>query len=129
MEEIDKELLENLKNFEFKKLFIKKYYVELQKYDSFYQSYIIEQKENDKYELYIINHRNKVEVPINMLNFYSENEYTEQDKIRDNCINIDLLSLQPELIKINFFVVHNVFCIKTKAVREDSLLLFFTYNW
>ena len=113
MEEIDKELLENLKNFEFKKLFIKKYYVELQKYDSFYQSYIIEQKENDKYELYIINHRNKVEVPINMLNFYSENEYTEQDKIRDNCINIDLLSLQPELIintikeKIKIFNISN----------------------
>ena len=94
-------------------MFIKKYYVELQKYDSFYQSYIIKQKENDKYELYIINHRNKVEVPINMLNFYSENEYTEQDKIRDNCINIDLLSLQPELIintikeKIKIFNISN----------------------
>ena len=98
MEESEKELLEILKNFDFQKLLMKKTYVDLQINEAFKQSFIIEQKESDKFELFIKNYSKKEVVPINFIYFFNENEYTEEEKKRDYCINDDLFSLQTEQI-------------------------------
>ena len=55
MEESEKELLENIKNIDIKKLFINKTYVEFQLNDSFSQAFIFDIKGNDKYILMIQN--------------------------------------------------------------------------
>ena len=91
MDNSENVLLENLQNFDMKRLFMKETYVEIQiKDNSFMQGYIKENRGNEKYELYLQNNNGMAEVPINMLNFYSENVYPDEVKTRDNMINQDL---------------------------------------
>ena len=90
MDNSEKALLENLQNFDIKKLFTKGSYVEIEYHDSFMQGYIKENRGNEKYELYLQNNNGIAEVPINMLHFYSENDYPIEIKKRDTMINQDL---------------------------------------
>ena len=90
MDNSEKALLENLQNFDIKKLFMKESYVEIEYHDSFMQGYIKENRGNEKYELYLQNNNGIAEVPINMLHFYSENDYPNEIKKRDTMINQDL---------------------------------------
>ena len=90
MDDSEKELLDNLKNFDIKKLFMKDSYVEIQSHESFRQAYITEIKPNDKYELFIQNSNGTIDIPVNMLNFYSENDYQDEWKRRDTLINDEL---------------------------------------
>ena len=75
MDDSEKELLDILKNFDVKKLFMKETYVEIQSHETFRQAYIREIKGYDKYELFIQNQNGTIDIPVNMLNFYSENDY------------------------------------------------------
>ena len=90
MDDFEKNLLESLQNFDMKILFMKGSYVEIQTHDSFMQGFILEKKGNEKYELIIQNNNGIAEVPINMLNFYCENDYPKEVKIRDIIINQEL---------------------------------------
>ena len=98
MDDSEKELLDNLKNFDIKKLFMKDTYVEIQSHDTFRQAYITEIKPNDKYELFIQNSNGTIDIPINMLNYFSENDYQEEWKTRDTLINDELKNKDAERI-------------------------------
>jgi ubiquitin C-terminal hydrolase len=89
MDDSEKEILENLKNFDTKKLIVKDTYVEIQTNEGFKQSYICDVK-GDKYEVVLPNIKGFPELPINMLNFYSENDYPEEGKMRPYLINEEL---------------------------------------
>ena len=93
MEESEKELLEILKNFDKTKLFKKQSYIELSINDKFYQAFILNEKNNQKYDIYIPNLDRNLEIPSNRMNFYGENDYTDDSKMRDLLINIELKRL------------------------------------
>ena len=108
MDESEKELLENLKNLDLKKLLTKQSYVDIQIQDNVRTAFIIEEKENDKIEVSIENIRGTHDVSLNIINFYSNNQ---DDNIRETIINQDLLNQKPEQIinyikeKLSFFNV------------------------
>ena len=94
MDESEKELLENLKNFDYKKLLTKKSYVDIQIQDNPRTGFIIEEKGNDKFEVYIESIRGGThDVPINMINFYSNNS---DENMRQEIIYQDLINQRPE---------------------------------
>ena len=95
MDESEKMLLENLKNFDFKKLLTKKSYVDIQVQDNSRTAFIIEEKENDKFEVNIEGVRGTLDVPINIINFYSN---FSDDNIRQEIIYQDLVNQRPEQI-------------------------------
>ena len=96
MDDSEKEIIENLKNFNIKKLFMKETYVEIQIHDVFRQAFILEAKGNDKFTLIIQKVKGINEVPINILNFYSENDYIDDYKMREDLINIELSQIDPD---------------------------------
>ena len=96
MDESEKEILENLKNFDTKKLIMKDTYVEFQPHDSLRQGYVEDIKGNYKYELFIQNMNKLDDIPINVLNYYCENDYSEEIKNRDNIINEELININPD---------------------------------
>jgi len=88
MEESEKELIENLKNFDLKKLFFDQTYVEVVNSDNCFEAFITAQKDTDCFEI-IIN-RKKHDISYNYLSFYGENDNGDIFKKRENLINIDL---------------------------------------
>ena len=88
MEESDKELIENLKYFDLKKLFDDQTYVEVINNDNCLEAFISVKKDNDSYE--IILNRKRHEISSNYLSFYGENYYGEIFKKRENLINPDM---------------------------------------
>ena len=98
MDDSEKELLDILKNFDIKKLFMKETYVEIQSHETFRQAYIREIKGYDKYELFIQNQNGTIDIPVNMLNFYSENDYPEEWKSREFLINEELKNKEVQRI-------------------------------
>ena len=96
MDDFEKELLESLKNFDTKKLFMKGTYVELLDNDTFIQGYIVDFKGKEKCQLYLTNYEGVSDVPISILNFYHQNDYPIEDKIRNCLINIDLGEINTE---------------------------------
>ena len=93
MDDSEKDLLESLKNFDFKKLLTKNSYVEILIQDISRTAFIIEEKGNDKFEVSIENIRGTHVASINMLNFYSN---CLDDNRREDIINPDLLNQRPE---------------------------------
>ena len=99
MEESEKELLENIKNFDTKKLLMKQTYVEILLNDSFRQAFIYEVKGNGNEDIFILgiqNVNNILNIPINMLYYFSENDYSEEYKMRDQVLNLQLKDSNPE---------------------------------
>ena len=88
MEESDKDLIENLKNFDLKKLFFEQTYVEVVNSDNCYEGFISAHRDNDFYEV-IIN-KKKHDISNNYLSFYGENYYGEIFRRRENLINFEL---------------------------------------
>jgi hypothetical protein len=88
MEESEKELIENLKNFDLKKLFVDQTYVEVVNSDNLLEAFITAQKDNDCCEI-IIN-RKKHDISNNYLSFFGENDNGDIFKKRENLINFDL---------------------------------------
>ena len=97
MEESEKELLESIKNIDTKKLIMKNTYVQTLINDSFRQGFIYEVKGNDDIFILIIqNFKGLFDIPINMLYFFSENDYSEEYKIRDDLLNLHLRELNAD---------------------------------
>ena len=114
MEESQKELLENLKNFDVKKLITGQSYVEIETNGSSRIGFIINIKDNEKCEIYIQNYNHtKLEINNNYLNFYGKNELTEQYKKRESIINFDLC---------NFDVSDLISHINKKLLRYNIIL-------
>ena len=98
MEESEKELLESIKNIDTKKLIMEQTYVEILLNDSFRQAFIYEIKGNND-DIFILTTQNVKEflnIPINMLYYYSENDYTEEYKTRDDILNLQLSDSTPD---------------------------------
>ena len=90
MDDSEKKLLESLKNFDLKTLITKESYVEFVSHNIFRQAFIIDQRDKDKFFVSIQNHQGTPEVPINMLNFFNENDYPEEIKLRNHLLNYEL---------------------------------------
>ena len=89
MDESEKTLLENLKNFDSKTLLTKDTYAEIEIEDKCRQVFISDLSGKEKAEV-CIQGGGKGEVPLNMLNFFYEIELPDELKKRD-VLNIDLL--------------------------------------
>lgn len=113
MDESEKMLLENLKNFDFKKLLTKKSYVDIQVQDNSRTAFIIEEKENDKFEVNIEGVRGTLDVPINIINFYSN---FSDDNIRQEIIYQDLVNQRPEQIISYIKEKLTIFNVKLKKI-------------
>ena len=120
MDESEKEILENLKNFDTKNLIMKETYVEFQNHDSFRQAYVEDIKGKDKYELFIQNVNGLNDIPINMLNSYCENDYSEEVKNRDNLINMELYQKQPERLISTINLKLKSFNIKLNSKKNNT---------
>ena len=120
MDDSEKEILENLKNFDTKKLLKKDSYVEIQTAEGFKQGFIYDKKEKEKYDIFIQNVKGLHEIPINILNFYYENDYSEESKQRNVVINFDLCNKQPSSI-INYINIKlKSFNIKLNSNKSNS---------
>ena len=120
MEESEKELLESIKNIDIKKLFMNKTYVEFQLNDSFSQAFIYDTKGNDKYILLIQNMKGIHDIPSNMLNFFSENDYPDDNKMRDNLLNIELNEMETEELISQVNKKLKQFNIKLNSKKNNS---------
>jgi len=117
MDESEKELLESLKNFDFKKLLTKKSYVDIQIQDNLRTAFIVEEKEKDKYEVNIESVRGNHDVPINMINFFGN--YPD-DNMRQDIVNIDLLNQRPEQLISYIKDKLSIFNVKLKKNNNYS---------
>jgi ubiquitin C-terminal hydrolase len=95
MDSYEKNALESLKNIDFKQLFMKDTYVEIQINDDVKDAYIDDIKEKEKCLLYIhtVDGRNgRMEFPMNILNFYQQSDYAEE-KVRNTVINFNIFEM------------------------------------
>ena len=100
MDSYEKKALESLKNIDFKQLFMKDTYVEIQINDDIKEAYIDDIKEKEKCLLYIhtVDGRNgTMEFPMNVLNFYQQSDYAEE-KLRSTVINFNIFDLGTDKI-------------------------------
>ena len=103
MDEADKNLLENLKNFDLTTLFKKNVYCEIINRDpySVIQGFILNEKEKQNFDIYIPKYRGNTDLPITFLNLLGENKniYKDDIKLRTIPINFNLSRAEmPELI-------------------------------
>jgi hypothetical protein len=119
MEESEKELLELLKNFDKTKLFKKQSYVEILINDKFVLAFIANEVNNQKLDLYIPNCYFKADV--STLNFFGENDYSEDIKIRKSPINFELNRLEVSEIINNIKKELNNFNITLNSKPNISL--------
>ena len=102
MEDSEKELLELLKNFDTKTLITKETYADIQAHEQLFSAYIFDQKSKDVFDVYISKSDDNKIVQINMMNFFCENDYGEEQKMRLRPLNRDLLEEDPE--QLNYYI-------------------------
>ena len=104
MDENEKKFLENLRNFNTSKLYFQDSYVDFEYKESLYPSYISEVESDTKYKIYIPSNNNYIVFPKNMLKYYGENDHFENNKLRESCLNPDLINKETRKImnQINF---------------------------
>ena len=118
MEESDKILLDNLKNYDLTRLFKKNQYCEIIINDSYLiQGYIINEKDNQKFDVCIPNNGN-LEVSINSLSLFGDNKniYKEDVKMRKLPINyyINRLDISELINRINIYLTRCNFILNSK---------------
>ena len=113
MDNSEKEILENLKNFDTKNLLTKESYVEINIQGNYHQAYIYGVKPNDQYEIYI-NKATHGEASINMLSFFGENLLTKDYYIRKNILNPDLEDYKQEPRKLKYILIKKLGCFNIK---------------
>ena len=124
MEESEKNLLENLKNFDITKLFTRNSYVEVITNDNrFFQVYILREKPNQKYDILIESSNKPFDVEINLIHFYGENNYQDETKIRRGLLNQNLLNLEiSKMIRDinNFLLKYNINLNSKNSINNNS---------
>ena len=115
MDNSEKEILENLKNFDTKILITKESYVEITVQGNCYQAYVVGIKQNEQFEIYI-NPTSHGETSINTLSFFGENFISKEaydrkyflnpnyDEFMDEARNIRII-LNKKAILINRFFI------------------------
>ena len=96
MEDSEKDLLELVKNIDIKKLINKDTYVDIQGHDFLLPGYIVDTKSKDAFEVSIGRGDDNKIFPINNLNLFCENDYTEEIKLRFRPLNKDLLEVNAD---------------------------------
>ena len=91
MDENEKKLLENLKNFKTNNLIVPNTYADLD-YNELYPSYIYDTDSDGKFKIYIPKNNSFIPCPKNMLKYYGENDHFENNKLRISCINFNLVN-------------------------------------
>ena len=86
MDNSEKEILENLKNFDTKILITKESYVEITVQGNCYQAYVVGIKQNEQFEIYI-NQTSHGETSINTLSFFGENFISKETYDRKYFLN------------------------------------------
>ena len=86
MDENEKKLLENLRNFDISNLFMPNTYVDFE-FKDLYESFICRIESDGKYNIYIQKNKSNISAPKNMLRFYGENNHYEKNKLRESNIN------------------------------------------
>ena len=126
MEDSEKELLENAKNIDTKKLFMNQKYIEIQLNDSFKQAFIYELKGNDRFKVFIQNINGINDISINIVNYYGENEL-DNNKIRNNLINLQLPEIDIEILTSYLIQQLQSFNIKIGSKKNSSLKKGYNY--
>ena len=113
MDDNEKEILESLKNFDTKKLFLENTYFQVPYNNLVRLGYIVESNDEGYFASYIQEIKGAGNVPIHMMNFLGETDYTDFFKQRNNVINKKLFHCRTEELielvieKIQLF---NIFC-------------------
>ena len=86
IDENEKKLMENLRNFDISSLFMPNTYVDFE-FKDLYESFICRIESDGKYNIYIPKNESNISAPKNMLRFYGENNHYENNKLRESIIN------------------------------------------
>ena len=102
MEKEEKELLEELKNFDIRSLFQKGSYIDFSIQHYWTQGYILKIRPNNKYDVSFILNQNQTQIiediPSHNFSFFGENTYRTDSISHGICFNQELLNMQPKQI-------------------------------
>ena len=103
MDNSEKEILENLKNFDTKNLLEKETFAEIFYQGSYHQVYIINQLPNDQYKIYI-NPSTSGDAPANIFSFFGESFIQKEILFRRSYLNPNFDDLESSPRKIKFLL-------------------------
>ena len=125
MDDNEKEILESLKNFDTKKLFLENTYFQVPYNNLVRLGYIVESNDEGYFASYIQEIKGAGNVPIHMMNFLGETDYTDFFKQRNNVINKKLFHCRTEELielvieKIQLFNI-NIPNLQTDNIKKSS---------
>ena len=103
MDNSEKEILENLKNFDTKNLLEKETFAEIFYQGNYHQVYIINQLPNDQYKIYI-NPSTSGDAPANIFSFFGESFIQKEILFRRSYLNPNFDDLESSPRKIKFLL-------------------------
>ena len=102
MEKTEKELLDELKNFDITTLYQKGSYIDFLIQNFWTQGYILKNHQNNKYDIAFILNQNQVkaigEISSKFFGFFGENSFKQETMPRSICFNKDLYQMLPKQI-------------------------------
>jgi len=102
MEKTEKELLDELKNFDITTLYQKGSYIDFLIQNFWTQGYILKNHQNNKYDIAFILNQNQVkaigEISSKFFGFFGENSFKQETMPRGICFNKDLYQMLPKQI-------------------------------
>ena len=133
MEKAEKELLDELKNFDITTLYQKGSYIDFLFQNYWTQGYIAKNRQNNKYDITFILNQNQMkgiqDVSSKFFGFFGENSFKQEILPRGVCFNKDLYQMQPKQIlqyfhiklkKVNFELNNNLKPKKKVKNKTDS---------
>ena len=102
MEKNEKELLDELKNFDISSLYQKGSYIDFLFQNYWTQGYILKVRQNNKYDIAFILNQNQMksvcDIPDHFFGFFGENSFKQEVEYRGTCFNKELYQMQPKQI-------------------------------
>ena len=119
MEESEKNLSENVKNLDVLSLFKKNFYAEISINEQVIPVFIISEKENHRYEVFYQDQR--IDVRLQIMNIFGENDYSEKIKQREIPINYNFFHEDTSNIYniLNSYLVRSNINIYSKSNTND----------
>ena len=102
MEKNEKELLDELKNFDINNLYQKGSYIDFLFQNYWTQGYILKVRQNNKYDIAFILNQNLMksvcDIPCHFFGFFGENSFKQEVEYRGASFNKELYQMQPKQI-------------------------------
>ena len=102
MEKAEKELLDELKNFDITTLYQKGSYIDFLFQNYWTQGYILRNRQNNKYDIAFMLNQNQIkavgEISSKFFGFFGENSFKQETMPRGMCFNKELYQMQPKQI-------------------------------